>query len=235
MKTAIIRQPAGAGDIFFSQKIGYHFLNQGYRVIWPVIKEYSYFKEYMKDIEYPCREEDFDYKEIYLDSSKNIKYYNENILIPIESSVGNKIMSSKYEMIGIPYFDWKDFFNFERNHQKENELFNFLELNENIEYNFILNVYGSPPNYLIDNRIKHKNDSIKTIYMNFIEGYTIFDWCKVIENASYLYLNDSSINYLIEKLNLKNKELISLWTRRGPNFSEIDYIFNMNLYEKKYE
>lgn len=233
MKIAMIRQPAGAGDIFFSQKIGYHYLNLGYRVIWPVISQYSYFKNYLSDIEYPCRDEEFDFKHIYNDSCKTLKTYEDgNILIPIESATGSKIMSSKYEMIGLNHNDWKEYFNFKRNHQREDNLFSELGLSENEPYNFVLNIYASPPDSLIDSRVAVDDKNLKTVYMKPMEGYTLFDWCKVIEYSSYMYINDSSINYLIEKLNLRVKNKIRLWTRRGPNFSEIDYIFNMNLYKK---
>jgi len=232
LKSVIIRQPAGAGDIFFSQKIAYHYINLGYKIIWPVIKEYSYFDQYLNDIEYPCRDNDFELKNIFMSDSKTLQKYDDNIFIPIESATGNKIMKSKYDMVHLDCSDWKNFFNFNRNYEKEDELFKLMNLTENEEYNFILNMYASPPNSLIDNRVICDNLNIKTIYMKPIEGYTLFDWCKIIENASYMYLNDSSINYLIEKINLRIKQKIKLWTRRGSDFSEIDYIFNMNLYDK---
>ena len=49
----IIDQPAGLGDIFFCQKIGYHYQNQGYEIIWPVKSVYSYLSKYLTNFSYP--------------------------------------------------------------------------------------------------------------------------------------------------------------------------------------
>ena len=61
--------------------------------------------------------------------------------------------------------------------------------------------------------------------MQFIKGYSIFDWCKVLENATGIYSMDTCINFFIEKLNLKTK-IIEITSRRPGDWTEIDYIFN---------
>ena len=47
MNTCIINQPAGLGDIFFSMKIAKYMVDLGYEVIWPVIPNFLYLKEYI--------------------------------------------------------------------------------------------------------------------------------------------------------------------------------------------
>ena len=47
-KICLIRQPAGIGDIFFLQKIAKHYLSLGYEILWPVISQFSYIKNYIK-------------------------------------------------------------------------------------------------------------------------------------------------------------------------------------------
>jgi hypothetical protein len=47
-KTCIIYQPAGIGDVFFTQKISKHMIENGYDVIWPVIKEILWIKDYIE-------------------------------------------------------------------------------------------------------------------------------------------------------------------------------------------
>ena len=47
-KICLIRQPAGIGDIFFTQKIVNHFISQGYEVLWPVIEQFEFIKDYIK-------------------------------------------------------------------------------------------------------------------------------------------------------------------------------------------
>ena len=50
MKTCLIIQPAGLGDIFFCQKIATHYSkNLGFKVIWPVYEHFLYIKDYIKN------------------------------------------------------------------------------------------------------------------------------------------------------------------------------------------
>lgn len=51
------------------------------------------------------------------------------------------------------------------------------------------------------------NTNIKVIEISLIGDKTLFDWCKVIENATEIHTVDTSINYVIETLNLKAVEL----------------------------
>ena len=47
-KICLIRQPAGIGDIFFTQKIAKDYISKGYLVIWPVIEQFEFIKDYIK-------------------------------------------------------------------------------------------------------------------------------------------------------------------------------------------
>ena len=49
-KICLIRQPAGIGDIFFTQKIVKDYISKGYTVIWPVIEQFEFIKDYVKII-----------------------------------------------------------------------------------------------------------------------------------------------------------------------------------------
>jgi hypothetical protein len=46
---------------------------------------------------------------------------------------------------------------------------------------------------------------MKKIDLSFINGYTLFDWSKVIENATEIHTVDTSVIYLVEKLTTKSK------------------------------
>ena len=48
-KICLIRQPAGIGDIFFTQKIAMDYISKGYTVIWPVIEQFEFIKDYIKE------------------------------------------------------------------------------------------------------------------------------------------------------------------------------------------
>ena len=66
------------------------------------------------------------------------------------------------------------------------------------------------------------------IEMRLVEGYTIFDWLKVIEKATNFYSVDTAILFLIEnqKLVCENND-IELWTRH-THYGDLDGLFKKN-------
>lgn len=222
-KTCLVKQPAGIGDIFFTQKI-YNTLKKEYDVIWPINENFMWLNDYI-DNTFVSENSDFPYKDLY--GGINVINKEDVFFLPLQYADRyhhrTKIMAAKYEMSSIDFSDWDQHFNFNRNLEKENELFyNTLGLTDGEEYCLVLKNYGSPPNFL-KFPINYRGD-LKVVELDFYDGYTLFDWCKVIENASEMHLIDSSINYIIDKLTLKTDRLF-LYTRRPNNFSEIDYIF----------
>ena len=230
MKKCIIRQPAGIGDIFACQKIGLK-IAQKYKipVIWPVIKEYAYIKDYIKnDITFIDENEEFEFKNLYLNSTSLIDN-NEVMFIPLHGDLQHnnmdcKIYEKKYKRLGLSLDDWINYFNFERNLERENHLYyNILKLKDGEKYNLINRMYGSPPNSIIANFDFPKD--IKYVELDYHNGITVFDWCKVLENANNIYTTDTCYILLAEKLNLKCEKL-NIFSRRPGNWSEIDYMLN---------
>ena len=68
-RSVLFWQPAGIGDIFFLQKAARHFISLGYEVIWPVIPDFLYIKDYIKGINFVNENEDFPHKEFYKTST----------------------------------------------------------------------------------------------------------------------------------------------------------------------
>jgi len=225
-KICLIRQPAGLGDILYTQKIYKDLVSKGYEVVWPVIDEFLWLNDYL-DTKFISINSDFPLKEYY--NQFYVFNYNNGDLkfIPLQDAdrliSGERIMASKYKLYGIESSDWSNYLKFNRNHKKEDKLFyETLGLKDGEEYCLTLRNYGSPPNFL-KFPINYVGN-LKIVELDFYEGFTLFDWCKVIENASEMHLIDSSINYIIDLLTLKSDRLF-LYTRRPNNFSEIDYIF----------
>ncbi|WP_411028743.1 hypothetical protein, partial [Salmonella sp. s59944] len=82
-----IRQPAGIGDIFFTQKIAKYYISNGYNVIWPVIPQFNFIKDYIKieNLTFIDEREDFLYKNIYSQGYSRPFNINENdIYLPIQ-------------------------------------------------------------------------------------------------------------------------------------------------------
>ncbi len=197
----VIKQPAGLGDIFFCLKIAYAFHKQfSCDIIWPVIPQFMWLKDYIKYpfIQFVNQEKDYPLKNqidkvLYstripdvrvLEVEENNKKY---ILIPLQHAdllfPGLSVMEAKYKFIDLDFSDWRDFFQFERNINKENQLYyKVLKLTDSSNYTLINKQYGSPPGTVICPKIDSTKFS-NYVEMYYVEGYTLFDCCKLIENA----------------------------------------------------
>ena len=136
-ETIYIRQSGGLGDILYLQKAASHLLNFGHKIIWPVIEQYEYIKDYIQkpNLSFVSLNSlnDFE-KSLY---KSNVVVKNDSfIYIPIDFScqmLGNfsKVMESKYDFLNISHKDWQDSVSVLRNIEREEHLRNFLNI-ENI-------------------------------------------------------------------------------------------------------
>jgi len=227
-KICLIRQPAGLGDIIYCQKIGYHYQKLGYKIIWPIIKVFSYLPNYIYDFEYPCEEDNFPYKEIYLNKEiKEIVQDQNFIFIPLHGHNlrDRSVMKSKYLLTNLDFHDWKDYITINRNIVKEVELFNLLNPN-NEKYRLINYNFGSPPYSLRMKKINF-NDTIKEIELKYIENYSLFDWVTVIERAEEICMTDSAAALLVELLRSNiTKRLICIL--RQPSTIDVKNMYTLN-------
>ena len=137
-RSVLFWQPAGIGDIFFLQKAARHFISLGYEVIWPVIPDFLYIKDYIKGINFVNENEDFPHKEFYKTSTAiNTEEF---VYIPFDIShhrFGVPPMKGKYMLMqfmgfNVDEINWKDSLEFERNEERE------------IRCNEILNIKNEP-------------------------------------------------------------------------------------------
>lgn len=231
-KTCLIRQPAGIGDIFFTQKIAKNFKDKGYEILWPVVKDFYWIKDYIDGINFVLEEDNFILKDVYSDIKNNKIIESKNyIFVPLHGNYANdkSIMVSKYKSVNIEYDDWVDYLYIKRNREKENKLFyDILNIKNGEEYIFVNDSYASPPNILYKT-IKYPIDK-RIIKLKFIDGFTLIDWLKVLENAIEIYTVETSLNYLIEKYNMKAKKMIMYSKWNPPHFYHINMLF-----KKKWE
>lgn len=232
-KYCLIRQPAGLGDIFFCQKIAKKIIEDyDWDIIWPISDAFKYLPNYMRDkrIDYCSVNSDFPNKEYF--TFRNIQVVNndEFMYLPIQDAstiLGKpeRILHSKYELIGLKSNNWADHFTFERNVEREDNLYyNKLNLKDGEEYVLINNTFASPPN--TETVYIPLKDKRKVVTMKFFPDDNIFDWCKVFEKAAAIHTVQTSINYLMEKLTLNTNELF-IYQRPGwKNFDYIKDVFN---------
>lgn len=226
MKPCLIKQPAGIGDILFCQKIAKLMMKNHYQVIWPIRSDIHWIKDYIKDIYFPTIEDNFIGKDIYEHGVGAVIEENGAFISTATADLTHndgKIMSSKYSMLGLDYSDWQEYLKFERNFEKENNLYyNVLGLTDESEFVLINNLHNtdvkdcgilSPEKY-----------DIPVIELRIIKGFTLFDWCKVIEKAKKIHTINTSINYLIEVLNTSFVEY-TIYAHNKQNEKEINYLF----------
>lgn len=230
MKVCLIKQPAGLGDILYTLKIAKSMVDKGFQVIWPVIKEYSFISRYIRDNNITFIDETawFPYKSIYQHGAP-VQPTKDFIFLPLQTAdrlyPNISIIESKYALAGLTHDNWQDSVRIRRNAGKEGELFyEALSLSDGEEYIFVNSLYGSPPNSVNLQGIRHPDDN-RVINLSYLEGFNPFDWSKVIEEASAIYTVDTCFVSIIEKLAIKT-DVLHMYSRR--EFS--DFIYQIKPY-----
>lgn len=214
----LIKQPAGIGDIFFLQKVAIKLAKRGDTVTWPV-----------KDVIYPLTHYISHYNVLYVKETHiNTRNYKDCTPLEFESAdryFPGSVMLAKYKLIQTDWQDWADYFNFKRDKDKEDYIYyDYCKLKDNEKYIFVNKNYGTQPTSLICKYIDSNKFNEKVVNMEFLDNYTLFDWCKVIENACEIHTVETSLNYIIEKLQTTDKlYMYSKWS--PPNFEHIKMLF----------
>ena len=230
MKVCLIKQPAGLGDILYTQKIAEHYRSLGYRILWPVISSYAWLKDYIKGVTFINEERDFPYKNFYNSTIVDIAEEEGFIYVPLQYAdlrfPDMKIMESKYRLAGIPSEGWQDSLSIKRNRKKEDELFyNVLGLEDDKEYCFINKMWGPPTDIKRNSSLKVDESSLG-VELRLIDGYTLFDWSKVVEKASSIHITHTSIAYMIENLNLSAQKLNQYLPEMQKQFDQVGNLFS---------
>jgi hypothetical protein len=206
-ESIIVNQPFGIGDILFISPI---VSKLDYDVIWPVNDQYIWIKEYLVFPNITFVEMSKYIKEPIYSLVEKIDFLNaENIL----RSMGVKLdcMSAKYHYASEDVSEWKTL-KWDRNFDKEKELYERLGLKDGEEYTLVNCNFASP-------ELKYKisinpDDNNKIVYMDYIDGFTLLDWGKVIENAKIFHTVATAVIFMVEFLNCKETKL-HLYPRYG--------------------
>ena len=219
MKNKYIKfhQPAGLGDILFLEPISRDFYEKGFSIYWPVFE--CYYEDLKRHIPYVHwavynPDDNFEYKTLY----------------DFANATGYKIMESKYKIVDMDMEMWRTF-EYKRDIDREKKLINHLGLDINKPYSLRHITYGTNDSLsgLCTNNHIPKNENMKTVDIDFIDGYSILDWSSIIENAFEIRFVSTSTLYLVEKLELINKPKLHLYARsqhKDPELSEVAYLCN---------
>ena len=225
-KTYIINQFQGLGDILFIMPLVRHWQSFGHTIIWPIIAEYLPIQKHFPGITFVEK------------SLVNINYETRSSYDTGKGSIVlafrwadfilklpyTECMKAKYTMFNKDWTMWRQL-TWDRDHEAEAELFyNVLGLKDNEKYTLVNRTFRT------DKSGKSKINVPGTVVeLKSIKGFTLLDWSKVIENATEIHTVGTSINYIIEMLDLKAKE-VHLYVRRPEekDFKNYDYILTKN-------
>jgi hypothetical protein len=235
-KICLMDQPMGLGDILYTQRIVERFVTLGYHVLYPVIKEYSWLNDYMSTdhVQFFSEEQPFVGMDLY---GKHIvqpiisegfcyiplRYASNH---PINKSNWIGVMESKYQFLDMLHEAplWAQSLKFQRNRQKEQSLYyDVLGLKDGEDYIWKNSLIGSMNGQckVMDN-IKFENKGIRVVDHKAYEGYTMFDWCMVLERAKELHSPDGSTTFMAETLNLKMPKFLYPRMHDGVQYGKVD-------------
>ena len=245
MKTALIRQPAGLGDIFWLQPLVDDMHRRGFHVLYPVCDHYydmmktnvkTKNSNFIRESELDDRllevyngtdhiiEDDFEYYPF--DCISHPKYDS----FRPEYALQN-LMIGKYRFYKEfnPDFDpnladWRKSVTIVRNFEREKKYQDLLELDD--DFIWVNRAFGTPPGIVI-REMDLPQDSL--IVENDSRLVNVFDCCGVLQKAKEIHTVETCFCYIIELLDVKAE--LNLYSRKinGQNqhndFSYIDMVY----------
>jgi hypothetical protein len=233
----IIKQPCGLGDILFTSKIRHLLAQKGYEVIHPVIKEFKWVGNYIDGnwASFPILDETFPYYDLYNNFRglypAEVSVNNEQlVIVPLQTAdqlYSGSVMDAKYKLVELPLNDWHQYLSINRNKEKEDNLFyNILNLKDNEKYIVTNPHYGSPPNF--NTRTLPINTTFKCINITFLDNVSFFDWIKVLEKAEEIHVVESSINYILQAIDIDPNKVFIYSKHTPSNFDAVKHLFTKN-------
>ena len=221
-KIVYIMQSYGIGDIIFCQSLANDFIKQGYKVLWGVEPHFLSIQKNFPNVIFVDKNiMRIDYNRRDVQETGNMIIYPLRWTDSICEVPYKHCMKSKYIYFGKAWQNWRNI-EVVRDTKKENELYyDILKLTDGEEYNLVWDNFGSHNQFKTNIVL---NNGLKTINVSIINGFSILDWSKVVENATNIHAVSSSNIYLFELLNIKADE-INLYIRRPIEYNHENYSY----------
>ena len=210
VNSLLIKQPGKVGDIIRVLPIAKWYAQKGFVVFWQCPKIYHHLFDYV-DYVTPV-ESDGDYtKTIDLSFGIDTKAEVHQLWMNKRKTI-DSFVTLKYEIANVPIELFNEL-DYNRDNAKEDELFDLVTKNVLGSYRLVhrLSDYGSP--ITVD-------DAMDVVLFEPIEGYSIFDWRKVIENADEIHCIDSSLVNFADTIKGLKSKLFYYITDKVPNKSD---------------
>lgn len=193
---ALISQPFGLGDHIFTVTIARDLIKKGMEVVYPVQGHYlEGNKRAYPDIQWVHVDEiDNGLLEIKRKEKAGgyevypLRWANEILRLPYKDC-----MKAKYLWYGWNYRDWTKNAQWARNSETEAKLAELVGATG--EYTLVNRYFRGDASGVADIRVEGN-----VVEMRNIEGFSLFDWGQVIENASQIHTVSTSILYMLEMM-----------------------------------
>lgn len=213
-KSICIVQPGRAGDILITLPIAHHYYSKGYDIIWPVAHEYL---DIFRNVNFLSHMFVYNIGSINEQGNilrkKSITHIND-FYIDLAIGFGNPILDKSWKETELSFDIWK--YNFcKLEYQKKYSLPNFINRNldkegkllelKGINYDdnyIVVHENGSRRHFDFINIVEKKFKNYKIIKINKMEGYNIFDWLMVLQNADAIFCVDSCFANLVDQYNI---------------------------------
>lgn len=208
MKPCLIKQPAGIGDVFFLQKVSHLYKQKGCQVIWPLRDDIFWISDYISDIDWYKESDNFPGKELFsctgFGETDNFIYIDASTADRTFNTDPTRIMSSKFGLVGLDHTDWWKYFKFNRNLQKENELYyDVLGLKDNSSYVYVNDIVTT--DIIKTGRLSNIEYNYPVVNNEIYDGFTLFDWIKVWENAKEIHSIPTALCFIVDVIDTNAK------------------------------
>ena len=230
-KTCTINQPAGIGDVFFTQAVSDEWISKGYDIVWPLVPQYAWAVDHIekKNVTFCSTEDDFEMKDVYGDHRWIESENRNNIYIPLSyadryiTDLG--VMDAKLVFCNVTCEDWRNHITLLRNEDRENDLIKHLNINGEDDFTFLNRNYGTPPGM---QKRQGMHVGGKVVEMEVIDGFNIFDWIGIMMKAKEIHTIGTSICYLIDYFeDIIKPEKLVIYNR--PEDSGFEHLKNVHL------
>jgi len=195
----IFNQFRGLGDILFLVPLCRALMQEGNSVLWPIVAEYMSIAKHFPDINFVPKEAlNLPYESRGIFQTPRGKLLPYRFAMEIMGRSMRDCMRSKYEIYGHSIDMWRSL-TFKRFDAKERELMKILNIDK--PYQIVNRCFGEASRSMTIT--PQLNPDLQVIEMTTINGFSLIDWCSVIENASEIHTANTSLLYLLEILDLK--------------------------------
>lgn len=208
---ALLIQPGGYGDIFICAPIAKYYTDLGYKVHWPGRVQFKPLIEGLGYVTYiPIPGGDLHHDWLRSDVMKILPMVENYSLVlnladrgphPVAEQKWENFEQVKYRLAKVP-FEKKYNLQWNRNLEKEEELYNRVVTTSPYIFAHVRSSKGYQG--------KVPSNKLPVVETREIEGYTIFDWYKVIKDSEVIYSTESSFQAFIDGfcLNLEQEKFL---------------------------